>query len=479
MNRSFLNALPRFPESFRFGVATADHQCEAFDPRYPDIRDIWDRARNAQERGRATDFTVRYPEDINLARDAGCKVFRFSMSWARVEPEPGTFNSEALSHYRRVAETVRDAGMQPIVTLHHFVWPIHVEQRGGMIAPDFPRWFAAYAAAAANALGALVDDWVTLNEPNILCMGYIRPWWLRDYAFHPGLPTECGVADQLRAVRKLIPNLFQAHRLAREAIHKVNPQARVGANPALLGLPGWLQKLIDFAATQSGALDRLIHGDREEAKLNPALIEERMTFRRSVVCWFQRSIEPLSVLATVICANWWHLGQVGRLPKFLCPPCCIGTQDYVGFDYFWALRNLSFARIKNLANALTTGWYEHAPVWPAALRAILHDHCRMQPHLPIYLLEIGCVETADGVTRADFYKAHIEQVQRAVAEGVNVNTFVAWSITSNREWSSTFGPGSDFGLYHVDLDGDPTLARRPTTALSVYQKIIADRGVSI
>ena len=83
-----------FPPTFLFGVATADHQCEAFDPRYPDIRDVWETNPGQTPRGRATDFWNRYQEDIKLAAELGCTMFRFSVSWARVEPSPGVFNQQ-------------------------------------------------------------------------------------------------------------------------------------------------------------------------------------------------------------------------------------------------------------------------------------------------------------------------------------------------------------------------------------------------
>src|ERR1700757_4023125 len=68
-----------------FGVATSDHQAEAFDPNGYDCRDEWEKRPGQTARGRATDFWNRYSEDIRLARALGCKIFRFSMSWARVE----------------------------------------------------------------------------------------------------------------------------------------------------------------------------------------------------------------------------------------------------------------------------------------------------------------------------------------------------------------------------------------------------------
>ena len=68
------------PESFMFGVATADHQCEAYDANYQDIRDIWEQRRHLTRRGRATDFWNCYSEDIQLAQALGCKLFRFSLA---------------------------------------------------------------------------------------------------------------------------------------------------------------------------------------------------------------------------------------------------------------------------------------------------------------------------------------------------------------------------------------------------------------
>src|SRR5712691_7365423 len=75
-----------YMEPLRFGVATADHQGEAYDPQHEDIRDVWEQRRGLTKRGRATDFWNRYPEDVQLACGLGCTVFRFSLAWSRLEP---------------------------------------------------------------------------------------------------------------------------------------------------------------------------------------------------------------------------------------------------------------------------------------------------------------------------------------------------------------------------------------------------------
>jgi beta-glucosidase/6-phospho-beta-glucosidase/beta-galactosidase len=158
-------SLPALPGAFLFGAATADHQCEAYDPARQDIRDVWERERQLVTRGKATDFEHRFQEDIELARQLGCTAFRFSIAWSRVEPLPGQFDDAAFDYYRRLLAAIQSAGMEPVITLHHFTWPVHVQQRGGMIGLEFPALFARYVTEVVNRLGQDVRRgvWITFN----------------------------------------------------------------------------------------------------------------------------------------------------------------------------------------------------------------------------------------------------------------------------------------------------------------------------
>ena len=247
-----------------FGVATSDHQAEAFEPDYPDFRDHWEKHRHL--RGKATDFWNRYPEDIGLARDLGCKIFRFSISWSRVEPSPGEFVADALGHYRKVAEAVLAADMVPLVTLHHFTWRVHLQDRGGMTAEKFPQWYRAYVQRVVNAIGELIPCWVTFNEPNLLVYGYVKPWWQASYLVPPGTASEKTLSDQLDQAAILIRNMFVAHNLGRTIIRAKNPKAKVGANPFVLGLPGLLQFFIDLIATRTSSAKSFRRRNRRMAE---------------------------------------------------------------------------------------------------------------------------------------------------------------------------------------------------------------------
>ena len=199
----------------------------------------------------------------------GCRLFRFSVAWSRVEVAEGRFDEAALQVYRKIAACIRRHDMKVMLTLHHFTWPVWLESDcGGMTGDGFPDRFANYAARVAEAMGDLVDYWITFNEPSQLTFGYIRPWWQNRYYMPPGLPRGADVDAEARAVGRLVPNLFVAHARARLRIKERHPAAQVGANPLVTGFPTWLQMLMDWGAchrrlaeavfkfTTSGALFR-------------------------------------------------------------------------------------------------------------------------------------------------------------------------------------------------------------------------------
>jgi len=230
--------VPPLPPGFLFGVATADHQCEAFEARWEDARDRFDSQMKLTLRDRATDFWNRYGDDVVLARDLGCTAFRFSIAWARVEPEPGHFDAEVLDHYSQLVDAIVAAGMEPVATLHHYTWPLHVEDRGGMLAPDFPGWFEAYTRAVAERVGSRVKFWITFNEPTELVYGYMKPWWDGEYRMPPGLPAGTTSSTQVESVKRLILNLFVANRNARTVLRALNRRGPRLCERVHLRLPG-------------------------------------------------------------------------------------------------------------------------------------------------------------------------------------------------------------------------------------------------
>jgi beta-glucosidase/6-phospho-beta-glucosidase/beta-galactosidase/ABC-type amino acid transport substrate-binding protein len=170
-------------------------------------------------------------------------------------------------------------------------------------------------------------------------------------------------------------------------------------------------------------------------------------------------------------ANWWYLGTSGRLPEELCPAEAVGAQDFVGLDYYWGLPTWKLGRFRSLEDA-AHGRFLKAPVWPKGLYHALRRFHRWFPEQELFIVENGSVPTANGVSRTDYLRSHIAEVERALHHGVPVKGYNFWSITSNREWGHPFDPNTDFGLYFVDLDKDPTLQRIPTAEVETYREII-------
>jgi hypothetical protein len=169
--------------------------------------------------------------------------------------------------------------------------------------------------------------------------------------------------------------------------------------------------------------------------------------------------------------NWWHLGMAGKLPPYLCPPECVGQQDFVGLDYYWGISSLRLPFLVRMIDAMQQKFHR-APVFARGLYRALRHHARLFPDLPILIAENGAIERVDGTDRSGYMRRHLGEVVRAMRHGVDVCGYVWWSITTCREWGLPADPSSDFGLYHVSLDGDPALTRVPTPAAETYREII-------
>jgi beta-glucosidase len=211
-----------FPSGFVWGTATAAHQVEGGN--WNSDWWAWEHMPGGpchEPSGDACDHWHRYPDDIRLLAEVGFNAYRFSVEWARIEPEPDEFSRAALEHYRRMCATCREHGVEPIVTFNHFTLPRWVAARGGWVAGETADLFARYCERTTAHLGDLVARACTLNEPNIVAAFGYR-WGL----FPPGKRD----ADaRLRANAVLI----DAHRKAVAAIHAGPGKAPVGLTLAM------------------------------------------------------------------------------------------------------------------------------------------------------------------------------------------------------------------------------------------------------
>jgi beta-glucosidase/6-phospho-beta-glucosidase/beta-galactosidase len=322
------------PDSFRFGVAISDHQSEAFDERFPpDLWDSWERQHaGVVPRGCATDFWHRWEEDVLNAHQLGCRAFRFSIAWARVEPREGEFDQSALDHYRAMVLRLRELGMEPIVTLCHFVWPRHVEDRGGLRSDQFAEWFATYAARVRAALEPHVRYWITFNEPNIVLQGFYKLWFQADYGFPPGDDHGGAPAsDEISSTITVIRHLFEAHAAARRALRSERGEHNlVSANVFQLGLPPFVQRLIDWNVKRlknredwRKQFQRVVERPAVLSRSNDVIIIPTASDRQEQIARLQASGYEIREFKTRLAALVKHDSDIQRLDDLKRQPIAV------------------------------------------------------------------------------------------------------------------------------------------------------------
>ncbi|BAW08578.1 family 1 glycosylhydrolase [Nocardia seriolae] len=219
-------SVPAFGPDFLWGVAMAGFQSEGRAPdsnwsRYADSGKAPDRY------GDSVDFYDRYAEDIDLAAGMGLKVFRLSIEWARVQPQPGVWDEAGFRFYDQVIQKIRAAGMRPMLTLDHWVIPGWEADRGGWKNQGMVSDWLTNMRRVVDRYAGVDPLWVTINEP----MGYVAQ------SIQIG---DIGVLDAL----PMFDRLVQAHGAIYDYIHQRQPGAKVTSNvaqyPVIQGLTDML-----------------------------------------------------------------------------------------------------------------------------------------------------------------------------------------------------------------------------------------------
>jgi beta-glucosidase len=165
-----------FPKGFLWGAATSGHQTEGNNVN----SDIW-LVENvkptifAEPSGDAANSFALWPQDLDLAKAMGLNTYRFSLEWARIEPEPGMFSIAMLDHYKAMIEGCAKRGLVSMVTFSHWTTPRWFAARGGWANPEAPDLFAKFCDRTARHLAAGIGYAVTFNEPNLLVGSFEEP----------------------------------------------------------------------------------------------------------------------------------------------------------------------------------------------------------------------------------------------------------------------------------------------------------------
>jgi beta-glucosidase len=416
-----------FPPDFAWGVATSAHQVEGATTN--NQWHAWEcngRIKSGDRVGSACDWWRNAEADFDLAQSLGINALRLSVEWSRIEPSPDNWDQDALARYRQMLKALRDRGIRPFVTLHHFTNPLWLESKGGFLQPESILFFQRFTQRVLAALGDLCCDWTTFNEPNVYAaLGYFLG------EFPPGRK-----GSFLQAAR-VTENLCRAHAVAYHTIHSLQQNANVG----------WAQHFVVFKPTRpDSALDRWIC----------AFIDRR--FNDNFAETIRTGQAP------------FPFNRFGRSVKEVQ-----GTCDYVGINYYSRLRaGLAPRSPKRMFFQLTVPAHKpqgdhgieipYGEAYPDGLRKAVERFTSFRK--PIYILENGVPDRSDRI-RPWVLQSSVDQIQAMLAEGIELRGYFHWSLTDNFEWNE--GWHLRFGL--VELDPQ-TQARKPRPSAQVYSDLI-------
>jgi beta-glucosidase len=386
----------RFPDGFVWGVATAAHQVEGNNL----ASDYWLLEHTpgtgfTEPSGDACDQWHRYREDLGLIAALGLGAYRFSIEWAKIEPEEGHFSHAVLEHYRRLLGACREHGLLPVVTYHHFTTPRWVTADGGWTDERTADRFARFCERATAHLGDLIGMACTINEPNtpILVSHALR-------LEGRGLEAiaEAGLAEAAR--RCGVPRArFQPFLFADAArTRDVMVAAHVKARDAIKGsrrrdFPvGVTLAMQDDQAAPGGEAVR----DRVRRELYGAFLEAARA-------------DDFVGVQTYTRMRWGPDGMLGPEP---------GVPTLVmGYEF-----------------------------WPEALEGTIRYAAR-EARVPIHVTENG-IGTDDDEQRIAYVRRALAGVGRCLADGIDVRSYFYWSLLDNFEWLYGYGPR--FGIVEVD-----------------------------
>lgn len=399
----------KFKKEFKLGAATAAHQVEGNNIH----SDYW-----AQENIEhsvfkepsldAVDHYNRYEEDIKLLADSGLNSYRFSIEWARIQPEEEKWIESEIDHYIDVIKCCHKYGVEPIVTLHHFSSPKWLITKGGWENPDVVNYFVNYCSRLIKSIGNLVEYVVTINEANMRLqlaklIEKMKVQSANDSDVQVGINLiqenmmktmmETAEAFQVTDPRNVHPFIsectpegdilvFRAHEAARDVIKELFPNIKVGLSLSL-------HDLQDLKGGES-------HVEKE-----------------------------------------WNDEFIHYLP-YIKADDFLGVQCYSRKCY----DENGVVEPQDRFESTQMG-YENYPIAIAnVIKLVARDY-----NGEMLITENG-IATSDDKKRIAFIEEATRVIKECIDSGYNISGYMYWSLLDNFEWQK--GYGMTFGLIGVD-----------------------------
>jgi beta-glucosidase len=378
----------QFPKNFFWGSATSSYQVEGNNSNADWWQ--WEIAAGKERSAGACGHYDRYERDFDLIKSLNHNAHRLSIEWSRVEPKEGEFSQSELDHYVSVVKALRARGIEPMVTLHHFTNPIWFSQSGSWVKSSSIKRFQNYCDVVVKTLAPYVRYWFTINEPTVyFSHSFLWGMW----------PPQAKSFLQMKAVHD---HMNEAHIQVYRRIHQTYKEMDLPT--PMVSIAQHMQAIV--ACTGSGR-DRWARQLRE---------------------------------------YWYNLEILDKLAN-------AKTLDFIGVNYYsrhlvhthsWWIGNLLMETCQENHHPLKKNFLNW-DIYPDGLRQVLVSLKKY--NVPVIISENG-ICTEDDAQRWEYIQTHLKAVHEAMAQGVDVQGYLYWSLMDNFEWAHGYGPR--FGL--IDLN---------------------------
>lgn len=424
-----------FAQDFFIGAATAAHQVEGNNIH----SDYW-----AQEHmihtdflepsGDAVDHYNRYAQDIRLMAGAGLNAYRFSIEWARIEPEEGRFDDAEISHYLDMIHTCREHNIEPIVTLLHFTSPKWLISKGGWESDETPAYFARYVRRVMERLGKELRYVCTINEAN---MGIQVAAIAERYKKQMMARMQSGQTDGTVQMGLNLEKMM------------ANQEAAAKERMEIFGVP----------KTEGFTSPRTPHGDEivmEAHKAARAVIRETAPHIQVGLTLSLHDIQPLPG-GEENAAKEWADEFTHYLPA-------IAEDDFLGVQNYTRTRMDASGSLPVPDGAeLTQMDYEF---YPEGLEHVIRKVS--EDFKGTLLVTENGIATSDDTRRGAFIETALSGVNACIADGIPVKGYFYWSLLDNFEWQK--GYSMTFGLIAVDRSSQERTPKPSLDLLGSYCK---------
>lgn len=407
------------PKDMKMGVSTAATQIEG-----GEVGSNWN---DWYEKGNIKDGTnpatdndhwIKWREDTALMAEMGLQIYRFGVEWARLIPREGEIDEEAVSRYRDELLLIKEKGITPLLTIHHFTNPMWFEEKGAFEKRDNLHFYLELVELVVRRFGDLCSDYITINEPNVYATN--------SYFFGSWPPGKKSLSSTL----SVMENLAYCHIKAYGMIHAIREE-------------------MGFSDTKVGCANHL----RVFAPKNPRNPWHRICARLNAFL-FQNALTKAMTLGEFP----FPMRNHGKLPKG-------EYTDFIGLNYY----------TRSTVSGIGDGVRENSPrndldweIYPEGIVSCAKQLYAVLPR-PIWVTENGTCDNNDRF-RCRYLYEHLKAVSTS---DLPFERYYHWCFCDNFEWGE--GNSSKFGLVSVDAE---TKERRIKRSGEFYASIIRAGGVS-